>query len=229
MMQLRVRINWLLVMLAFIQANPVQAEPYARCFDLASRQHGVSLTLLMAVAEVESGYQADARSKANAHGLMQIRWPVTARHLGVLRVSELYNPCLNIDRGAAYLKELSSRYPQDLIRVLAAYNYGPGRINRSGAIPSGAKKYAGKVLKTKRRLEKKNTQNHQSFDGAVVLTTFRSRYRAEQYHRTMNELLPGSRLFISDSGMGYNISVQSSSLDADNRLRLVRLLPGVLN
>ena len=109
--------------------------------------HHVPLDLLLAVAATESNWDPTARSHANAHGVMQIQWPGTARHLGVRRVSELYNPCLNIELGARYLRELLDSNDGDVARALASYNYGPTRINQSPTIPAGARKYVETVAR----------------------------------------------------------------------------------
>jgi hypothetical protein len=119
--------------------------PYHGCFEVASRLHGVPLDLLLAVAAAESNWDPDARSSADAHGIMQIQWPGTARHLGVTRVSELYNPCLNITLGARYLNELIERNGGDEERALAAYNYGPTRIDAESTLPPGAARYVATV------------------------------------------------------------------------------------
>jgi hypothetical protein len=139
----------LLVTLALTSVNAHAATspyPYQSCFEVAAKLHDVPLDLLLAVAATESNWDPDARSHANAHGIMQIQWPGTARHLGVRRVAELYNPCLNIELGARYLRELIDMNGGDVERALAAYNYGPGRIQRSGAsLPAGAQRYANTV------------------------------------------------------------------------------------
>jgi len=103
--------------------------PYQGCFELAARAYDVPVELLLAVAATESNWNPDARSHANAHGIMQIQWPGTARRLGFERVAELYNPCLNIDAGARYLRELLDSHNGSVGRALAAYNYGPARIS----------------------------------------------------------------------------------------------------
>ena len=105
--------------------------PFESCFRIASQMHHVPLDLLLAVAATESNWDPTARSHANAHGVMQIQWPGTARHLGVRRVSELYNPCLNIELGARYLRELLDSNDGDVARALASYNYGPTRSARA--------------------------------------------------------------------------------------------------
>ncbi len=128
--------------------DPAYVFPHDRCFNIAAAANDLPKTLLLAVARGESDFEAGARSKANAHGVMQIRWPVTARHLGIFRLSELYDPCTNIDAGARYLKELLARYEGNLHLALAAYNYGPSRIAvNAGEIPSGAKWYSGYIYR----------------------------------------------------------------------------------
>ncbi len=128
--------------------RPTFEFPYASCFRAASVAYQVPETLLLAVARGESNFEETARSKANAHGVMQIQWPGTAQHLGVNRLSDLYDPCTNIDAGARYLKELMSRYNGDIHLTLAAYNYGPGRISTSGIdIPDGAQWYSGYIYR----------------------------------------------------------------------------------
>ena len=57
------------------------------------------------------------------------------------RVAELYNPCLNIELGSRYLRELLDASDGDLERTLAAYNYGPSRI-AGGVMPQGARWYS---------------------------------------------------------------------------------------
>ena len=126
-----------------LQTRPALDFPYAHCFTRAATAHGLPETLLLAVARGESDFKPRARSKANAYGLMQILWPDTARHLGLTQLSEVLDPCTNVDAGARYLKELRQRYDGNLYRTLAAYNYGPARIPVTGGrIPDGATWYS---------------------------------------------------------------------------------------
>lgn len=128
--------------------EPDLTFPFSSCFRTAARNYGLPETLLLAVARGESDFDADARSKANAHGVMQIQWPGTAKHLGIHRLSVLYDPCTNIDAGARYLKELLGRYGNDLHLTLAAYNYGPGRIPPGASeIPQGAAWYSAYIYR----------------------------------------------------------------------------------
>ncbi|MGB5165709.1 MAG: lytic transglycosylase domain-containing protein [Woeseiaceae bacterium] len=130
------------------QIQPAYRFPHASCFAAAASQYDLPVTLLLAVARGESDFEVTARSKANAHGVMQILWPGTAKHLGIHRLSELYEPCTNIDAGARYLRELLGLYDDNLHLALAAYNYGPGRISVDGDnIPQGATWYSGYIYR----------------------------------------------------------------------------------
>ena len=131
-----------------LQTRPALDFPYAHCFTRAAAAHGLPETLLLAVARGESDFKPRARSKANAYGLMQILWPDTARHLGLKQLSEVLDPCTNVDAGARYLKELQQRYHGNLYRTLAAYNYGPARIPVSaGRLPDGAVWYSAYIMR----------------------------------------------------------------------------------
>jgi soluble lytic murein transglycosylase-like protein len=82
-----------------------------------------------AVIEQESNYEARARSKKGARGLMQLM-PATARQYGV---RNSYDPRSNIEAGVRHLKDLLSRL--DLPMALAAYNAGEGTVQRFGGLP----------------------------------------------------------------------------------------------
>jgi len=130
------------------QTQPALDFPYAHCFKRAAAAQKVPETLLLAVARGESDFKPEARSDANAYGLMQILWPGTAKHLGLNRLSDLLEPCTNVEAGARYLKELLERYQGNLHRALAAYNYGPSRIPVSGGkLPDGAVWYSSYILR----------------------------------------------------------------------------------
>ncbi len=140
---------------AFLAEQPSEGElrlsyPHEPCFRRSAHESELPLSLLLAVARGESDFDASARSSANAYGLMQIQWPGTARHLGIRRLRDLYDPCTNISAGARYLRELLQRYDGDLHLALAAYNYGPGRIRVDAGgndIPEGARWYSGYIYR----------------------------------------------------------------------------------
>lgn len=98
-------------------------------------RHELDPSLVLAVIEVESGYYNLAVSHVGALGLMQLM-PATgeelARKLNVAWSGEesLFDPIVNIRLGTAYLKQLSDRYDGNVPLALAAYNWGPGRIDR---------------------------------------------------------------------------------------------------
>ncbi len=182
-------------------AEPAYVFPYSSCFGAAAIEHNLPLTLLLAVARGESDFEATARSRANAHGVMQIRWPVTAKHLGIDRLSKLYDPCTNIDAGARYLRELFDRYDGNLHLAIAAYNYGPNRIPvNAGAIPSGAEWYSGYIF---RHLDyvigdgSGATSVHDTLYsdlGQSTLLTFAEPYRAIAFVARLEQAAPDLKL-----------------------------------
>ena len=181
--------------------EPAYRFPYASCFGTAALQYDLPETLLLAVARGESDFEATARSRANAHGVMQILWPDTARHLGIHRLSELYDPCTNIDAGARYLKELLARYDGNLHLALAAYNYGPRRIPvDGGTIPSGASWYSGYILRHLHyvlgdgKAVKPVGDALYSELGQSTLVTFGEPYRAAAFVESLEQQAPELKL-----------------------------------
>jgi hypothetical protein len=168
--------------------EPAYTFPFATCFSVAALEYNLPESLLLAVARGESDFKATARSRANAHGVMQILWPGTAKHLGIHRLSDLYDPCTNIDAGARYLKELLQRYDGNVHLALAAYNYGPGRIAEDGyGIPSGAVWYSGYIYRHlnyvlgSSSVAKPVPDTLYSAIGQSTLLTFGEPYRAEAF------------------------------------------------
>ena len=178
--------------------SPRMNFPHARCFRMAAHSHGLPETLLLAVARGESDFDADARSRANAHGVMQIQWPGTAKHLGIFRLSNLYDPCTNIDAGARYLKELLGRYEGDLHLALAAYNCGPRRITPgTERIPDGAAWYSAYIYRhldyvLGDRLPAPVGLSRYSALGKTVLISFGEPYRAQAFVERIEAGLPNS-------------------------------------
>ena len=188
--------------------EPDYRFPHANCFRAAARSHGLPETLLLAVARGESDFNATARSRANAHGVMQIQWPETARHLDIFRLSDLYDPCTNIDAGARYLKELMARYDGDLHLTLAAYNYGPSRIKQNAvSIPSGATWYSSYIYRHLNYVlgDRRNdpvSPSLYSDVGQSVLVSFGEPYRAAAFVDRIETLAPGLRLDWFRKGVG---------------------------
>ena len=94
--------------------------PFLRCFRIASDLYGVPESLLISVAAGESDFNSLAVSSSNAIGIMQIKWPITAQHLGVNQRDLLFNPCINIKLGAKYLRKRLTRYSNRVHHALAA-------------------------------------------------------------------------------------------------------------
>jgi soluble lytic murein transglycosylase-like protein len=97
----------------------------------AAQRHGVDPLLVHSVIQVESAYNSNAISPAGAQGLMQLI-PSTARQLGV---KDAFSPRENIEAGVKYLKYLTDYYKNDLRLALAAYNAGPGAVDKYKWIP----------------------------------------------------------------------------------------------
>lgn len=109
--------------------NPAGAR-FRTLFEQAARRYGLDPGLLWAVARAESGLNPRAVSPAGAVGLMQLM-PSTARELGV---SDPFDPAQNVDAGARYLRQQLERFG-DIRLALAAYNAGPGAVQRHGGVP----------------------------------------------------------------------------------------------
>jgi soluble lytic murein transglycosylase-like protein len=132
-------------------AGAQRREQFAPIVRAAAQAHGLPEALLQALIEVESGFDAAAVSPKGAIGLMQLM-PQTAR---LLRVRDARDPAANVDGGARYLKELLARHGDDLALALAAYNAGPGAVQRSGGIPRYAETqaYVPRVIARYHRLQ----------------------------------------------------------------------------
>ncbi len=112
----------------------------------AAAESGLPPELLLAVVMEESGGDPQASSDKGAQGLMQLM-PATAADMGV---KDRNHPGENLQGGARYLSLMMKRYDGDLSLALAAYNAGPGNVDRAGrAVPAfqETRNYVDRVLK----------------------------------------------------------------------------------
>jgi soluble lytic murein transglycosylase-like protein len=119
--------------------------------DQAARSQAVRPELVRAVIVVESAFNPNAVSNRGAVGLMQLR-PATARRYGV---ANAFDPEQNIRAGVHYLRDLLTRYGNNLELTLAAYNAGEDAVERYGrSIPPFAETqhYVPTVLRIYRSL-----------------------------------------------------------------------------
>lgn len=126
--------------------------PAARLILPNAGKHNLRPELIQAVMEVESGYQVNARSRTGAIGLMQLM-PQTAKHLKV----NAHDPEQNVEGGTRLLDSLVKKYENrknGLALALAAYNAGPGAVDRFGGIPpfKETRRYVTKVIARFREL-----------------------------------------------------------------------------
>ncbi len=119
------------------------AVPYAAEIEAAAQRNGVDPALLKALIRQESNFNANATSHAGARGLTQLM-PGTAAALGV----DASVPEQAIEGGARYLAQQLKRFGNDPAKALAAYNAGPGAVQRFGGIPPYAEtqNYVRKVM-----------------------------------------------------------------------------------
>ncbi len=109
---------------------------YRELFQRQARRLGLEEATLFAIARQESAFYAQARSPVGAGGLMQLM-PATAKETARKHgiddyryPADVYRPEVNVQLGSSYFKELLGRYNNNRVPAIAAYNAGPGRINR---------------------------------------------------------------------------------------------------
>ena len=119
--------------LRFEESQPVPEGPYGSLIYETARRHQVNPQVVAALIRQESAGKVRAVSHKGARGLMQLM-PATAQRFGV-RKDQLFDPKHNLEAGVRYLSWLMDQFPNDLAKILAAYNAGEGAVARYKGIP----------------------------------------------------------------------------------------------
>jgi soluble lytic murein transglycosylase-like protein len=128
---------------ASVKAPPAPLDPKA-LVTAAARKTAIPEKLLHSLVAAESAYHTDAVSPKGAVGLMQLM-PDTANAYG----ANAKDPVQNVEAGAAYLRDLLIKYDGNVTLALAAYNAGPGAVEKYHGVPPYAetRAYVGKVIR----------------------------------------------------------------------------------
>ena len=110
---------------------PLNTRSFSSEIRTAAMANAVEESLIRAIIHAESAYQPDAVSPKGAQGLMQLM-PATQKEL---RVDNPFDPEQNIRGGATYLAQLLDEFHGDVEMAAAAYNAGPGAVQRHRGIP----------------------------------------------------------------------------------------------
>jgi soluble lytic murein transglycosylase-like protein len=110
----------------------------------AAKERGIPVSFALSIAKAESNFRSHSISSTGAMGVMQLM-PNTARENGVI---DPFDPQQNARGASTFLESLWKRYRGNRMRIAAAYNAGPGRVARTGAlkVPRETQGYAKRVV-----------------------------------------------------------------------------------
>lgn len=163
---------------AYTIADVDSKIPYAQNINRHARQVGINAQVIASLIQAESSFQPRAQSAAGAYGLMQIT-PGTwrqinqeskvciGRHPGECNSECYYNEELNINIGTLYLSQLLKKYKGNMVLALAAYNAGPGAVDKYGGIPP----YEETITYTKRVIDNWYELSHYPLPSSIFSLT----------------------------------------------------------
>ena len=139
---------------------PSGANPYEAQIEAAAQRNGIDPSLLRNLVRAESNFNPRATSGAGAMGLTQLM-PGTAAGLGV---TNAYDPVQSLEGGAKFLRQMLDQFGGDPAKALAAYNAGPGAVQKYGGVPPYAETqaYVQKIMGWM-------AQDHTAATGAATL------------------------------------------------------------
>jgi hypothetical protein len=143
----------------------------------SATKQGVDPALVLSVIQAESNFNPKAVSKVGARGLMQLM-PATAKGLGV---KDSFDYRQNIDGGVKYLSSMLKRFDNNPRLAVAAYNAGPGAVQKYGGVPpyKETTNYVNKILGSETGRKQNNNTNKNSF--------------IQQYQKTLGTLSSASK------------------------------------
>ncbi len=126
-------VPWIETPVPFSQppCDPLPAAELDKLVEAGAKQEGLKPDLIRGVITEESGGRPCAVSSKGAQGLMQLM-PATSEEFGV---KDPFDPRQNVEAGTKLLKQLMTKYKDDVSLALAAYNAGEGRVDRDGGVP----------------------------------------------------------------------------------------------
>ena len=134
--------------LGFSEGDPPPDTPFGDLIFAAARRHRVNPAIVAALIQAESDFDPEALSPKGARGLMQLM-PATADRFGV-QSDQLFEVEKNLEAGVRYFSLLMNRFPNDLLRILAAYNAGEATVDRYHGVPPyrETRDYIRRIFKT---------------------------------------------------------------------------------